>query len=399
MNSPFHFRTISSACLISSAVLVVVWLGLLPIAQAVVPAPDGGYAGGNTAEGTDALFSLNGGLYNTAVGLNALYTDSTGGRNTATGVNALRYNVMGASNTAVGVNALYFSTANFNTAIGDSALFHDTNGAGNTATGYQALFSNNAGSENTAIGDYALSFNTTGDLNTAVGFQALESNDIGNSNTAIGSDALLNTSGGANTAIGTYAGINATTGSGNVYIGAFVGGVGGERNTTRILNIGVTPQASGIFVTISGTGGLGDGKLGYQSSSERYKEEIKPMEQASESLYRLTPVTFRYKKELDPQGTRQYGLIAEQVAKVSPDLVVNDEDGKPATLRFLNIEAMMLNEFLKEHKKVQELEATVATLAATLKEQAAQIQKVSAQLAASNPTRGGPATEVAVNDH
>src|SRR4029077_11284079 len=270
----------------------------LPIAHAVIPAPDGGYPGGNTAEGTNALFGLTSGQYNNAVGLNALYSDTSGIRNTANGVNVLRFNVTGNYNTALGVNALYRNTSSLNTAVGDSALFH----------------------------------NTTGVVNSAFGYQALQSNVTGSYNSAFGNGALLNNTGDVNTAIGNTAGANLTTGSGNVCIGAIVFGMPGESNATRIRNIGSTPQASGIFVTISGTGGLGDGKLGYQSSSERYKEEIKPMEQASESLYRLTPVTFRYKKELDPQGTRQYGLIAEDVAKVNPDLVVNDPDGKPATL-------------------------------------------------------------------
>jgi hypothetical protein len=394
MNRPIHFRTIASPCLIGLAAATVVWLGFLPIARAVMPAPDGFYPPGNsnTAEGFNAMFSNPTGSYNTAVGLNALYSDASGARNTGIGVNALRYNVAGASNTAVGVNALYVNTASFDTAIGDGALFHNTSGYQNTAIGYQALFSNTTAYYNTAIGSGALS------------------NETGGGNTAIGVSALAANTASENTAIGYAAGSNATVGSYNVYVGAGVNAVPLESNATRIRNIGSTPQASGIFVTIDGTGGRGDGKLGYQVSSRRYKEEIQPMDDASESLYRLTPVTFRYKKELDPQGTRQYGLIAEDVAKVNPDLVVNDPDGKPATLRFLCIQALMLNELLREHGKVEQLkhdfQTTIAqqqkeiqALTVQLKEQAAQIQKVSAQLAASNPTRGGPAAKVAVNDH
>ena len=210
--------------------------------------------------------------------------------------------------------------------------------------------------------------------------------------------------------MGVNAGANLTTGNGNVCIGAGVIGVAGENNTTRIKNISSTPQSSGIFVTVDAVGGT---KLGFVSSSDRYKEEIKPMDTDSESLFALKPVTFRYKAEMDSMQARQYGLIAEDVAKVNPDLVITDPDGKPATLRFLSIQAMLLNEFLKEHKKVQaqqstieqqqaaitELKSTVAQqqkgmeiLTAQLKEQAAQIQKVSARLETSKP-----ASKVALN--
>jgi uncharacterized coiled-coil protein SlyX len=369
MNSHNHPKSTISLCI----TFALVCFGLLPIAHAVSPAPDGGYPGGNTAEGDNALFSQISGLYNTAVGLNALYSDTSGSRNTANGVNALRFNVMGNYNTALGVNALYRNTSSFNTAIGDSALFH----------------------------------NTTGGVNSAFGYQALQSNMTGSYNSAIGNGALLNNTGDFNTAIGNTAGANLTTGSGNVCIGAIVFGVAGESNTTRIRNIGNTPQASGIFVTISGIGGIGDGKLGYQSSSGRYKEEVKPMEQASESLYRLTPVTFHYKRELDPQGTRHYGLIAEEVAKVEPDLVVNDEDGKPATLRFLSIQAMMLNEFIKEHRRVQEQEATIAELKsnaarqqATIAQQQKQIEALGAGLQKMNAQveLGKAAPQTVLND-
>jgi hypothetical protein len=398
MNRPIHFRTIASACLIGLAAAAVVWLGFLPIAQAVSPPPDGGYAGGNTAEGTNALFSLTAsGQYNTAVGLNALYADTTGGRNTAMGVNALRFNLMGVSNTAVGVNALYLNSANFNTAIGDSALYHNTSGGSNTATGYQALESN-----------------TTGYYNTAIGLQALQSN-AGGANTATGTYALLNNStGNLNTAIGYGAGLSATTGTGNVYVGTAVYGVAGESGHTRIRNIGSTPIIGGTNVVVATIGGIGDQVLGYASSSRRYKEDIQPMDKASETLFALKPVSFRAKSNMDPARVKYYGLIAEDVAEVDPGLVVYNPQGKPETLRFESINAMLLNEFIKEHRTVQELKKEIASLTATVKEQAAQIQKVSAQLGTGRvrPTGGleegkfavgqirpgRPATKIAVNN-
>ena len=179
-----------------------------------------------------------------------------------------------------------------------------------------------------------------------------------------------------------------------------VAGVAGEGNTTRIRNIGSTPIVGGNTVVVAGTGGIGDGKLGYASSSRRYKQEIKPMEDASESLFALKPVTFRAKDATDDATrAKHYGLIAEEVATVNPDLVVFNPEGQPETLRFDSINAMLLNEFLKEHGKVEEqsceiveqrptiteLKKEIATVVAQLREQAAQIQKVSAQLEASKP--------------
>jgi hypothetical protein len=387
---------------------------LSPGAQAVVPPPDGGYPGSNTAEGTQALQSLTTGVWNTALGFQALFSDTTGSSNTATGVRALFSNVNGGNNTATGVYSLRFNTSGFNntatgwsalsanstgahnTAVGVNALFHNTTASGNSAFGRDALFNNTTGVSNNAFGRGALDANTTGPFNNAHGNGALGDNTTGFGNNAFGDFALGNNTGSSNTAIGDLAGINLTTGSGNVCLGAIVTGVAGESNTTRIRNIGSTAQASGVFVTIDAVNGT---KLGHVVSSQRYKEDVKPMDNASESLFALKPVTFRYKGDVDPTHVKQYGLIAEDVAKVNPDLVVYDPDGKPETLQFLSIQGMLLNEFLKEHRKVQDLEATVAqqakgleVLTAQLKEQAAQIQKVSAQLEANKP-----ATRVVVN--
>jgi hypothetical protein len=198
--------------------------------------------------------------------------------------------------------------------------------------------------------------------------------------------------------LGQGAGFNQTTGSGNVYIGVGVPGVAGESNSCYIASIFNQTSASGIPVLINSSN-----KLGTTTSSKRFKENIKPMDKASEGLFALEPVCFRYKKEIDPVGISQLGLVAEDVEKVNPDLVVRDTEGKPYSVRYDQVNAMLLNEFLKEHKKTEKLEATVASLIATVKEQAAQIQKVSAQLAAASPPHGGlegskPAPQMVGND-
>ncbi len=363
--------------------LVFVCFGLSPAARAVLPAPDGGYPGQNTAEGDDALFSLTTGADNTAIGFDALSSDSDGNNNTATGAGALKNND-GDDNTAMGTSALATNTTgSFNTAVGIFALSNNTTGYGNTADGNSALEHNSSGVLNTATGDSALGRNTTGKTNTANGEGALFNNTTGNHNIAIGASA----------------GERLTTGSNNIDIGNQ--GVAGEANTIRIGERGA--QKSTFVAGISGTAISGtqvvvnsNGKLGVAGSSARFKERIKPMGEASEAVLKLKPVTFRYKEEIDPDATPQFGLVAEDVAKVNPDLVVRDTDGKVYTVRYEAVNAMLLNEFLKEHRKVHEQEATitqlkkdfqatVAQLATRLDEQAAQIQKVSAQLEASKP--------------
>ena len=380
--------------------LLLACFGLLPRAQAVVPAPDGGYPGWNTAEGTDALLNLTTGVYNTALGGQALYSNIGGSGNTAVGLNALYHNTTGGANTADGRSALWSNTTgNYNTATGYAALLYNTNGGSNTANGFAALQSN-----------------TTGSYNTADGFRALSSNTTGTHNTANGVDALLNnTTGDLNVALGFSAGVDLTTGSGNVCIGAYTFGLPGESNTTRIRNV-YTSQASLRAIYVNN-----DNKIGTLASSRRYKENINSMDKASEALYQLKPVTFRYRKEVDRACALSFGLIAEEVAKVSPDLITRDRDGKPETVRYDAVNVMLLNEFLKEHGKNKEQEAIIAELrnevkdlAAKLKEQAAQIQKVSVQLAAASPScgelevskfatgrirRGGPAPRTVVNNH
>ena len=366
----------------------------MPKAQAVSPAPDGGYPGQNTAEGQSALLHLAGGTYNTALGWASLGFNVTGNfntgvgaatllnntadENTATGAGALLSNTTGFQNTANGAFALFKNTTgNYNTATGFQALPANTIGTFNTANGAFALFSNTVGNNNTASGAGALSFSTTGANNTAIGYQALDNNTFGFDNTAIGYQALFscantvgntaigyqallnNTAGGDNIALGDSAGSFLTTGSNNIDIGN--NGVAGEANTIRIGDEAV--QTATYIAGINGqtaSGGVAvfvkaDGNLGTVTSSARFKDDIKPMDKASEALLALKPVTFRYKKEIDPKGIPQFGLVAEEVEKVNPDLVVRDANGKPQTVRYEQVNAMLLNEFLKQHQTVQEL--------------------------------------------
>jgi hypothetical protein len=410
-------------------VLAILWFALSPTPKAfgVTPAPDGGYPNNNTAEGTNALKSLTTGTDNTAMGFQALFSNTTGPGNTATGSLALFSNKDGFFNTANGYFALYYNTTGvFNTATGESALIGNTTGSFNTATGTEALWSNSTGNnntatgvdalyscfgddcgltgnDNTATGVFALYSDLTGSNNTATGSSALGSNNAGSNNTAEGFQALENSTGSNNIALGSNAGIHLTTGSNNIDIGAR--GVAGESNTIRIGAVGLQKSAymqgiSGATVASGVTVIVGtNGHLGTIVSSAQFKDEIKPMDKASEAILALNPVTFRYKKELDPEGIPQFGLVAEQVEKVNPDLVARDEEGKVYTVRYEAVNAMLLNEFLKEHRKVEEqsrkiqeqaatiaqLEKGMATVVSHLKEQDSKIEKVSAQRALGKP--------------
>ena len=354
---------------------------------------------GNTATGVSALEGNTTGSNNTANGGYALFFNTTGHENTATGLDALTHNTIGFNNTASGFETLAFNTTgSFNTGSGYQALFNNTTGDNNTATGSSALAGSlddgSTGSNNTADGAGALSSITTGNNNSASGFNALLNNTTGSSNTANGNSALLNnTTGNSNIALGDSAGINLTTGKNNIDIGNK--GVAGESNIIRVGKKGT--QTATYVAGISGTtvaGGVGvlidtNGRLGTVTSSARFKEAIESMDKASEAILSLQPVTFRYKHELDPTGIPQFGLVAEQVERVNPDLVARDEEGEPYTVRYEAVNAMLLNEFLKEHRKVKSLEKAMAeqqkeneTIRAILKEQAARIQKVNNQLTA-----------------
>ena len=486
MNQPIHRKTTILPVLI---VVVLTCFALRPATLAVSPPPDGGYPGGNTAEGQAALLSLTSGGYNTAVGWLSLRSNMTGSFNTAVGAGALLANT-GDQNTATGTGALLSNTSAYDTATGAFALFKNVGGFSNsafgrsaleenvsgnenTATGQNALLSNQTGSSNTANGQAALQGNiggsdntavgwhalidSTGAFNTAVGSGALASNGGGNFNNAFGRGALaLHTNGDGNVAVGDSALANHTTGTGNtavgnstlvnsitgdfnIALGVFAGqnitgnnnldigngGVAGESDTIRIGNpsntrafiagtFGVTTGGAAVPVLVDA-----NGQLGTVSSSRRFKKEIQPMDQASEAVLGLKPVTFRYKS--DASGTPQFGLIAEEVAKVNPDLVVRDENGEIYTVRYDAVSVMLLNEFLKEHRKVEEQQATIAELKSTVAQQqksfqsrlaeeekqiaalASGLQKVSAQIemdkfATGRIRRGGPAPRVVLNN-
>jgi hypothetical protein len=377
MKPIIQLRTIIPSLFTALAVLCLV---AAPKAFGVSPPPDGGYPGGNTAEGQKALFSRTTGGFNTAVGWFSLDSLTTG-----------------SYNTGVGAGTLVLNSGDENTATGVGALLSNTTGMANTATGAFALFSNTIGSSNSAFGAGALFSNTTGDFNTAIGDEALFSN----------------TSGSANIAIGLLAGNQLTTGDHNIDIDNY--GVAGESGIIRIGATGVhtTTYIAGIAGQTVGAGGSfcyvdNEGKLGVFLSARRFKTDIADMAAASEGLLALRPVTFHYKPELDKTGIPQFGLVAEEVAKVNPDLVTHDAKGELSTVRYEAVNAMLLNEFLKEHRKVEEQdcrireqETTIAalkkqmeTVVAHAKEQDSQIQKVSAQIEMNKP-----APQVVVTNH
>ena len=370
--------------ILTTIVLTLGFFALPPRTQAVVPAPDGGYPNFNTAEGQNALFSLTTGQWNTALGAFTLRSDTDGSYNTAVGTAALLSNVgsqngvNGSQNTAVGAAALLLnSTGSRNTGVGADALLNNTIGGRNTAVGTTALDENVSGNDNTAVGNNAL-VRSTGGSNTGIGSGALGNNTSGVSNTAIGEGALAdNTIGGGNIALGYAAGNNVTTANNVICIGADGNNVD---NACYIGQIFGATSSGGTAVFVNS-----NGRLGTMTSSKRFKQDIKPMDNVSEALYSLKPVSFRYKKEFDPAGASQLGLVAEDVEKVSPDLVVRDKEGKPYSVRYEQVNAMLLNEFLKEHRKVESLEAALDTVKKRLNKQEARIQKVSAKIEVSEP--------------
>ena len=280
------------------------------------------------------------------------------------------------SNTAAGVD----SPDGANVAIGPAAL-QNTNGTGtnsgggNGAVGQDALRDNTTGFFNNAFGVAALFNNTTGVENTAFGAKALLSSTTGGGNTAIGFDALLNnTTGVTNTAVGFNAGFNITTADNVIVIGTNVGGQNVDHSCFIGEIFGAT-SSNGAAVFINS-----NGRLGTATSSRRFKEAIQPMEQASEALFALKPVTFRYRKGIDPQGIPQFGLVAEDVEKVDPTLVVRDNERKSYSVRYDQVNAMLLNEFLKEHRTVQELKSTAARQEATIAKQQKQIEALTTGL-------------------
>jgi trimeric autotransporter adhesin len=364
----------------------------------VIPPPDGGYPSGNTAEGQAALLSLTTGGFNTAVGFFSLRSNiagqfntalgagtllaNTADQNPATGAAALLSNIDGENNTVNGASALFANQSGAaNTAVGESSMRNNVAGSQNTAVGHVPLGNNRTGANNVAIGDLALLTNSTGHDDTASGRLALAINNTGSNNTAQGSFAFLATPPAAATALIVDAGSNVTTENNVICIGTAGQNVSDSLYIANVFEIAIDPDNLPVRIDFTG-------RLGSQSSSRRFKDGIRPMDKASETLYRLKPVTFRFKESQN----LDFGLIAEDVAEVDPNLAIRNGEGQIESVRYLAICNMMLNEFLKEHKKVQDLEVTVAqqqkgmeVLTAQLKEQAAQIQKVSAQIEVSKP--------------
>ena len=303
--------------------------------HAVDPPPDGGYPIGNTAEGEDALFNLTSGFDNVAVGYEALYNNTSGILNTGTGYRALYSNTVGTRNTATG----------------NAALSRTTTGSSNTATGLHAMFLNTTGLRNTGEGAFALTANTTGSYNIALGYNAGSLLTTGSNNIDIGNVGVAGE------------------------IGTLRIGTAGTQNVAYVAGIYGATVASGINVIIGP-----DGHLGTMTSSSRFKKGIKPMDKESEAILALKPVAFRYKPELDPTGIPQFGLVAEEVEKVDPELVIHDEQGKPFTVRYEAVNAMLLNEFLKEHGQMQQLKTIVAQQQKQIETQRASMAKQQQQI-------------------
>jgi hypothetical protein len=362
-------------------------------------------SGYNTASGYEALYSNTTGGSNTAYGALALHSNTgatstdpaAGSDNTAVGVEALYSNTTGVENTAIGFEALYLNTSgNGNTASGFAALNRNTSGTFNTASGYDALYSNTTGNNNTAFGYTALNNNTTGMNNTASGYGALFFSKTGQNNTASGYEALVSDSTGSdNTALGYEALSNDATGAGNIAVGYRAGyyvkdgynidigntGLGTDAKTIRIGAEGtqLNTYLAGIYNVNSLTGGLAvfvdsTGHLGTASSSERFKADIVPMGSNTEKLQQLRPVTFHYKA--DPQGTLRYGLIAEEVATVYPELVVRDQNGRIDGVRYDELAPMLLNEMQKERATIWTQNRKIDMQAAKIKTLEQQVAKV-----------------------
>jgi hypothetical protein len=380
MKTTTLFRTSampSLRCLLLLIPTVLLCFALSSRVQAVSPPPDGGYGGNNTAEGTDALFNLTTGVWNSAVGYRALYRDTTGSRNTALGFQALYntngpFNVSGLDNVAVGPNALFNNTTgSANIAIGSFALYHNTTGSGNIAIGDRAL-RDFTGTGATAIGDSFYSDPNSVDI----GRRRSCETDISPTASIHAYDIFIGEPPSPLQSAPDNCNNNGLSGSLSVHIvvdefagAVFVGGV----NNHPIVGSPVAIDA--------------DGKLGVQASSAHFKTHIEPIGKASEAILALQPVAFRYKQEIDPKGAPQFGLVAEEVEKVSPDLVSRDANGNPYTVRYDQVNAMLLNEFLKEHRRAEKLEANAAeqqneikALARLVKDQASRIEKVTAQL-------------------
>jgi hypothetical protein len=365
----------------SPLILIALLLACLPLspgARAVVPPPDGGYPGLNTAEGQKALFNLTTGSANTAVGWFSLFSTAAGSFNTGVGAGTLLFNI-GDPNAFEGIE---------NTAVGTAALLFNTTGSSNNAVGVSALLNNDSGFYNNAHGGLALTSNVDGSGNNAFGDSALGNNVSGFSNTAIGDFALHISTGSRNTALGGLAGGSVTTGSDNIALGNGAGSnVTTANNVICIGTAGANVSNSCYIGQIYGTFNTAqsavvyidpDGRLGTGPSARRFKKDIADMGAASEVLLSMRPVTFHFKTQDTKKAGReisQFGLIAEEVAEVNPDLILRDKEGEIYSVRYDAVNAMLLNEFLKEHRKNEEQEATIGHLKQDFQSKLAQQQK------------------------
>lgn len=386
--------------LVVALTFAILCIGLPPQAQAVNPAPDGGYSGANTAEGTDALFHLSTGVWNSAVGFRALYKNAAGVRNTAVGYQAL-YNTNG----SFGIHG------RDNVAVGADALFSNTTGNGNVAIGFYALYDNMTGSNNIAIGNGALQHNFNGSGNTVIGDSFSSTRD----SVSVGRAPEIHCPQGFYYPGVHYASINAQT---DVEVGQYSPEdpfCGIPDLTTDTVHINAKTAVYVLAVNGNPVAGSpvnidSNGRLGVAASSRVFKQNIKPMDKASETILALKPVTFQYKKEIEPQGVPQFGLVAEEVERVSPNLVSHDAKGNPYTVRYDAVNAMLLNEFLKEHRKVEqqdrklkEQEATISQLRqdlqATTARQQKQIEVLTAglQKVSANVEVNEPAPQIVLN--
>jgi hypothetical protein len=330
----------------------------------------------NEAFGSGSLSANTTGIQNAAFGLAALATNTKGNSNSAFGYGALNANTTGIQNEAFGIDALIVnSTGNGNAAFGGGALAKNTTGGSSSTTG-----------GNSAFGNFALFANTTAGGNSAFGFGALTANSVGNDNVAFGAAALAKlTSGGGNIAVGNGAGGNLSAAESNdIYVGN--SGISGESNTIRIGFIGT--QTAAFIAGISGQtspNGVevfvnGSGQLGTVKSSRRFKHQIADMGAESDVLMKLRPVSFYYTPELDDTQTRQYGLVAEEVAEVAPQLVIFDKDGTPQTVRYHFVNAMLLNEVQKQRQLVEEQRKTNEEQSGTIARQQEDIQDLAARV-------------------
>jgi hypothetical protein len=353
------------------------------IAGAQPPDPTASDANANTAAGTNALLNVTG-VQNTAIGHEALLSTTSGDYNTASGARALSSNTIGHQNTASGFQALFSNTTGAsNTAIGTDALSSNTTGNYNTASGFDALLSNTTGANNIADGYLALFANTTGKNNAAVGYQALSTNTNGSDNVAVGFDALLNMNGNSNIALGINAGKNTRSGNGDIYIGNL--GINGSEsavtrigaNQTKIFVAGIAGvPLSGATVVVRSTG-----QLGVVASSARYKQDIHPLGDASGKLAQLRSVSYRYKAE--PEATH-YGLIAEEVDTVMPELVVRDEQNRPESVQYLEIIPLLLQQWKAQQAENGRLHELIERQQARLDRQAAELTELRSTRLADN---------------